>query len=77
MYRVGPRTHIPFPPSLILYVNFVTKGAPKIFKALAPRLTVLDILTLVMHIVTLCVLQTYTTLKANTQNPVSHDPALA
>jgi hypothetical protein len=44
MYRAGPRPHIPFPPDLILYVNLVAKGAPKFFKALAPRLlTVLDI----------------------------------
>ncbi len=27
----------------ILYVNLVAKGAPKFFKTLAPRLTVLDI----------------------------------
>ncbi len=39
----GPRPHIPFPPDLILYVNLVAKGAPKFFKTLAPRLTVLDI----------------------------------
>ena len=32
-----------FPPDLILYVNLVAKGAPKFFKTLAPRLTVLDI----------------------------------
>ena len=31
-----------FPPDLILYVNLVAKGAPKFFKTLAPRLTVLD-----------------------------------
>jgi hypothetical protein len=43
MYRVGPRPYISFPPDLILYVNFVTKGAPKFSKTLAPRLTVLDI----------------------------------
>ncbi len=30
-------------PDLILYVNLVAKGAPKFFKTLAPRLTVLDI----------------------------------
>ncbi len=42
-YRAGPRPHIPFPPDLILYVNLVAKGAPKFFKTLAPRLTVLDI----------------------------------
>ncbi len=39
----GPRPHIPFPPDLILYVNLVAKGAPKFFKTLAFRLTVLDI----------------------------------
>jgi len=43
MYRVGPLPYIPFPPDLILYVNFVTQGAPKFFKTLAPRLTVLDV----------------------------------
>ncbi len=43
LYRAGPRPHIPFPPDLILYVNLVAKGAPKFFKTLAPRLTVLDI----------------------------------
>ena len=32
-----------FPPDLILYVNLVAKGAPKFFRTLAPRLTVLDI----------------------------------
>jgi hypothetical protein len=32
-----------FPPDLILYVNLVAKGAPKFFKTLAPRLTVLYI----------------------------------
>ncbi len=37
------RPHIPFPWDLILYVNLVAKGAPKFFKTLAPRLTVLDI----------------------------------
>jgi hypothetical protein len=40
------RVHDPtslFPPDLILYVNLVAKGAPKFFKTLAPRLTVLDI----------------------------------
>ncbi len=41
LYRAGPRPHIPFPPDLILYVNLVAKGAPKFFKTLAPRLTVL------------------------------------
>jgi hypothetical protein len=39
----GPRPHMPFPTDLILYVNLVAKGAPKSFKTLAPRLTVLDI----------------------------------
>ena len=39
----GPRSNIPFPPDLILEVNLVAKGAPKFFKTLAPRLTVLDI----------------------------------
>ena len=43
LYRAGPWSHIPFPPDLILYVNLVAKGAPKFFKTLAPRLTVLDI----------------------------------
>ena len=43
LHRAGPRPHIPFPPDLILYVNLVAKGAPKFFKTLAPRLTVLDI----------------------------------
>jgi hypothetical protein len=43
LYRVGPRPHIPFSPDLILYVNLVAKGAPKFFKTLAHRLTVLDI----------------------------------
>jgi hypothetical protein len=32
-----------FPPDLILYVNLVAKGAPKFFKTLAPRLSVMDI----------------------------------
>ncbi len=32
-----------FPPDLILYVNLVSKGAPKFLKTLEPRLTVLDI----------------------------------
>jgi hypothetical protein len=32
-----------FPPDLILNVNLVAKGAPKFFKTLNPRLTVLDI----------------------------------
>jgi len=40
---MGPFPHIPFPPNLILYVNLVPKGAPKFFKTLALRLTVLDI----------------------------------
>ncbi len=39
----GSPTNIPFPHDLILYVNLVAKGAPKFFKTLAPRLTVLDI----------------------------------
>jgi hypothetical protein len=46
MYRAGPLPHIghiPFPADLMLYVNLVAKGAPKFFKTLAPRLTVLDI----------------------------------
>ncbi len=38
-----PRTHIPFPPELSLYVNLGAKGGPKCFKTLAPQLTVLDI----------------------------------
>jgi|LakMenE01Jun11ns_1017448.scaffolds.fasta_scaffold8807275_1 hypothetical protein len=42
-YRAGPWNHILFPPDRILCVKLVAKGAPKIFKALAPRLTVLDI----------------------------------
>jgi hypothetical protein len=32
-----------FLPTTFLYVNLVTKGAPKFFMTLAPRLTVLDI----------------------------------
>ena len=32
-----------FLPTSFLYVNLVAKGAPKFFKTLAPRLTVLDI----------------------------------
>jgi hypothetical protein len=43
LYMAGPRPHIPFPPDLILYVNLVAKGAPKLFKTLASRLTVLEI----------------------------------
>ncbi len=43
LYRAGSRPHIPFPPHLILYVNLVTKGAPRFSKTLAPRPTVLDI----------------------------------
>ncbi len=39
----GSPPHIPFPPDLILYVNLVAKGAPKFFRTLAPRPTVLDI----------------------------------
>jgi hypothetical protein len=42
LYRAGPRPSL-FPPDLMLYVNLVAKGAPKFFKTLAPRLTVLDI----------------------------------
>ncbi len=38
----SPTPH-PCPTDLILYVHFVAKGAPKFFKTLAPRLTVLDI----------------------------------
>ena len=41
----GSPTPHPFflPTSFFLYVNLVAKGAPKFFKTLAPRLTVLDI----------------------------------
>ncbi len=38
-----PTIHIPFPSDLFLYVNLVTKGAPKSFKTLHPCSQVLDI----------------------------------
>ncbi len=71
LHRAGPQPHIPFPPDLILYVNLVAKGAPKFFKTLAPRLTVLDIPCFAD-----AYSRTYTTFKANTQNPVGHDSAV-
>ncbi len=40
--QVGPGPHIPFPPVFILYAKLVANGAPKFFKALAQRLSVLD-----------------------------------
>ncbi len=55
-----------FPPDLILYINLVTKGAPKFVKTLAPRLTVLDIPYFA---------DAYSS-QANTQNPVGHDSAV-
>jgi hypothetical protein len=41
--RVGPRTKSLFPANLFLYVNLLSKEAPKFFKALVHWLTVLDI----------------------------------
>jgi hypothetical protein len=38
-----PRSHIHFPPDLILYLNLVAKGAPKFFTTLAPWPTAMDI----------------------------------
>ncbi len=40
--RPDPTIH-PFPTDLFVYVNLVTKGAPKSFKILPPCLQVLDI----------------------------------
>jgi hypothetical protein len=42
-FQGGSPTPQSLSPDLILYVNLVAKGAPKFFKTLAPRLTVLDI----------------------------------
>ncbi len=36
MFVQGGSPHIPFPPDLILYVNFGAKGAPKFIKPLGP-----------------------------------------
>jgi hypothetical protein len=48
--------HFSFPPSLFLYVNLGAK-AQKVFKTLAPQLTVLVIPHfLLMHIVAHCIL---------------------
>ncbi len=76
MYLAGPRPHIPFPPDLILYVNLVAKGAPKFIKTLAPRLTVLDIPYFADAYSRTVRPMTYTTFKANNQNPVGHDSAV-
>jgi hypothetical protein len=49
--------HPSFPPNLFLYVNLGAKGAQKLFKTLAPQLTLLGIPhILLMHIVAHCVL---------------------
>ncbi len=77
MHRAGPRPHIPFPPDLILCVNLVAKGAPKFFKTLAPRLTVLDIPYLAdAYSRTVRPIDLQNFFKANTQNPVGHDSAV-
>jgi hypothetical protein len=44
VFWASPRLHIPiFPPELFLYVNLGAKAAQKLFKTLAPQLTVLGI----------------------------------
>jgi hypothetical protein len=58
VFWASSQHHIPvFPLHLFLYVNIVAKRAQKLFKTLAPRLTVLGIPHfLLMHIVAHCVL---------------------
>jgi hypothetical protein len=44
VFWASPQPHIPvFPPSFFLYVNLGAKGAQKLFKTLAPQLTLLGI----------------------------------
>ncbi len=60
-----------------LYVNLVAKGAPKFFKTLAPRLTVLDIPYFAdAYSRTVRPIDLHIFFKANTQNPVGHDSAV-